>query len=149
MIPARGRGRPPFPRAACLVVGAAIGSAAFSSSAALAAAPSYSSSSFERRDGFLLPSQEQPGRRAHGKLALVMPVAELTPALASMDAWSTACPDGSDLPVDLVLYLDPEEALAQGLDTGHNSHALLIEMVTTCFEGVKLVTGDDVRTIRR
>jgi len=145
MIPTGGRGRPPFPRAVCLVIGAAIGSVVWTPSAAVAAAPTYSSSSFERsHDGFLLRTQEQPAQE-DGKLALVMPVSKLNRALVSIAAWSTACPDDSDLPIDLVLYLDPKEGLAYDLDTLKASHAVLLEMIT-CFEDFKVVMGDDVRT---
>lgn len=148
MIPTRGQGWPPFPRAAFLVVGAAVGYVACSSSAAVDAALSFSSSSFERRDGFLLPSQDQPEQASDSKLALVMPVAKLNPALASIAAWSMACPDDSDLPIDLVLYLDPDEALTFDLETLTTSHAVLLEMIT-CFHDFKVVMGDDVRIIRR
>lgn len=76
-----------------------------------------------------------------------MPVSKLTPALASIAAWSTACPDDSaPLPIDLVLYIDPGEAEAYGgLETLESSHSILVDMIT-CFEDFKVVRGDDVRT---
>ncbi len=141
MISTPGRRRPLFARVACLV-GWAIGSAGWSSYAAAAAAPATSSGSFDRQDGFLLPpSQEQ--QQGTGRLALVMPVSKLSLAFAGIAYWMESCSDDFDLPVDLILYVDPEEARAYDLETRTSSRAALLDMVT-CFEDFKVVTGENV-----
>lgn len=142
MISTANGGRPLSARVAFLIAGA-IGSAGWSSCAAAAAAPTISSGSFERQDSVrLLPSQAR--RQGDGRLALVMPViSKLSLALAGIAHWMENCSDDFGLQIDLILYIDPEEAQAYNLETRPSSHAALLDMVT-CFEDFKVVTGENV-----
>jgi len=121
----------------CLIVGAAIGCAGWS---AEATAPAISPGSSE--------TQVQP-EQGDGRLALMMPVkSELSLALAGIKTTLESCSDDFDLPIDLILYVDPEEAWAYDLETRIGSHAVLVDMAT-CFEDVKVATGENVSDCTR
>lgn len=75
-------------------------------------------------------------------MAVVFPIAEVGTALGRLAAWSRACSDDFDLPVDLILYVDPKEAQAYDIESRASSDLALLDMV--CFENFNFVVADNV-----
>lgn len=72
----------------------------------------------------------------------MFPMTEVGPALGHLQAWSMACSEDFDLPMDLILYVDSKEAQAYDLDTRASSHLALLNM--TCFEDFKFIVAENV-----
>lgn len=119
-----------FAKVACLAaVAASVASSAYAAAG-----------SFRQRDG----GKHELGGAENKKMAVVFPIAEVVPALGRIAAWSTACSDDFDLPMDLVLYGNPNEAQSHDLVTRATSRFALLEM--TCFERFNFVLGKNVST---
>ncbi|CAM9484511.1 unnamed protein product [Scytosiphon promiscuus] len=164
----RSRRQRPFVRAACFLAAAAA-VLAFSSPVAAAVPPDHHKissleSSFITRsdddilsdDDFVLTTKDlrqrlqRQEKEPEQRLALVVPVSSVGPALSRMAGWSDACPDGVAHSVDLVLFLDADDAdtdvsnLEEAHFFGPDSSSSELLDARTCFGGFKAVVGDTI-----
>lgn len=108
-------------------------------SAALVASLCTAAGSFQQRDS----SKHELGAAAK-KMAVVVPIAEVAPALGRIGSWAAACSDGFELPVDLILYVHPKDAEAYDPEFRSRSHWTVFDMRS--FEHFNFVVAENVRT---
>ncbi|CAM9484581.1 unnamed protein product [Scytosiphon promiscuus] len=153
-----------FSRAACVVTAVAAVVASTSVAAALPSDPNIAlsaSSSTHGDDDFFAITKgrlEEPQRQQQRQqqqqqleksLAVVVLVSDVEPALRRIASWSTTCREGVAHPVDLILYLDNDEAHTRfnlETDSGGQSASELLDTLA-CFRQVTAVTGNTIYQI--
>lgn len=92
--------------------------------------------------------QEQHEKR----LAVVVPVSDAVTVPSRIAGWRSACPDSVPHAIELVFFLDNEEARTRfnhEADFGPHSSGSELQDTGDCFQASKAVVGDTVRNMSK